>query len=385
MSGPTQLKRSRGDSPDTGVPVLLETTTNPDDEARISSKSSKLAHMESAMTAVSTTNHIQICYNRGLHKMENLAYAGAASIFEHTVQNYNSHFHSQNTLPTKELRDLLLRIHDQLVQCYIQLGSFEKAEDLLNKLLFNNDSLTITYGHSLYSQFAKLFSVVKNRKLTQVQKKVIPHEDLLYSRVSRDAWLGQRCLAEKNFNLAKKFFENALNVQSPGTEGPVHQIMILSFLGLSLSHLASHSLEQASDVLARAWNTNHPSSIKPNHSLFSEVVRRKFDLDHWSNYSSSQQDQIIQTELEKCESPGNSNYYCYYQLLLVHPTADPKIIHKSYTQLSLRLHPDKGGSTGLMRLLNDASDTLADPEKRAVYDINHGSCEGFNATHGNLL
>jgi hypothetical protein len=60
----------------------------------------------------------------------------------------------------------------------------------------------------------------------------------------------------------------------------------------------------------------------------------------------------------------------YYRILQVQPDAPVEIIHASYRTLmrDLKLHPDLGGSTEEASLVNEAYDTLKDPQRRAVYD-----------------
>jgi len=60
----------------------------------------------------------------------------------------------------------------------------------------------------------------------------------------------------------------------------------------------------------------------------------------------------------------------YYRILQVQPDAPPEIIHAGYRTLMLELkrHPDLGGSSDEAALLNEAYETLRDPERRAAYD-----------------
>lgn len=65
----------------------------------------------------------------------------------------------------------------------------------------------------------------------------------------------------------------------------------------------------------------------------------------------------------------------YYELLGVPRDATSSEIRSAYRALAKAMHPDTGGTAGAFRLLREAYDTLADPERRADYD--HGD-------HGDL-
>jgi curved DNA-binding protein CbpA len=60
----------------------------------------------------------------------------------------------------------------------------------------------------------------------------------------------------------------------------------------------------------------------------------------------------------------------YYRTLNVQPDASIEIIKNNYRTLlqKLRLHPDLGGENWNARIINEAYNTLRNPEKRAVYD-----------------
>jgi hypothetical protein len=60
----------------------------------------------------------------------------------------------------------------------------------------------------------------------------------------------------------------------------------------------------------------------------------------------------------------------YYRILQVQPDAPVEIIHASYRTLmrELKHHPDLGGSNDDAALLNEAYDTLSDPQRRSDYD-----------------
>src|SRR3954471_13996161 len=60
-----------------------------------------------------------------------------------------------------------------------------------------------------------------------------------------------------------------------------------------------------------------------------------------------------------------------YDTLQISATAEPETIHRVYRLLAQRYHPDNGetGNDARFRALTDAYHTLADPERRAAYDI----------------
>jgi len=60
----------------------------------------------------------------------------------------------------------------------------------------------------------------------------------------------------------------------------------------------------------------------------------------------------------------------YYRILQVQPDAPFEVIRASYRALmrELRLHPDLGGSTSDASFINEAYETLSDPDRRAAYD-----------------
>ena len=60
----------------------------------------------------------------------------------------------------------------------------------------------------------------------------------------------------------------------------------------------------------------------------------------------------------------------YYKTLNcnIHSTQDE--IRKAYRKLSLQHHPDRnGGDSGIFKCVNEAYETLGDPDKRKKYDI----------------
>lgn len=64
----------------------------------------------------------------------------------------------------------------------------------------------------------------------------------------------------------------------------------------------------------------------------------------------------------------------YYKILQINPGADASTIKSAYRTLMFkqRCHPDLGGSEDEARLINEAYDTLSDPEKRNEYNKKFG-------------
>ena len=58
----------------------------------------------------------------------------------------------------------------------------------------------------------------------------------------------------------------------------------------------------------------------------------------------------------------------HYQTLGVDRNASPEDIKKSFRRLASQHHPDKGGDTKKFQEIQEAYDTLSDPDKRAQYD-----------------
>lgn len=58
----------------------------------------------------------------------------------------------------------------------------------------------------------------------------------------------------------------------------------------------------------------------------------------------------------------------HYETMGVATDASPAEIKTAYYKLALEVHPDKGGSDAAFQRLNDAWETLKDPEKREAYD-----------------
>lgn len=72
----------------------------------------------------------------------------------------------------------------------------------------------------------------------------------------------------------------------------------------------------------------------------------------------------------------------YYELLGVARHASAAEIRSAYRALAKAMHPDTGGTAGAFRLLREAYETLADPERRADYDRGDHDDDGDHGDHG---
>lgn len=67
----------------------------------------------------------------------------------------------------------------------------------------------------------------------------------------------------------------------------------------------------------------------------------------------------------------------FYRILEVHPEASSEVIHKAYRTLAQRSHPDRYHVSDKARLeermksLNEAYETLSNPQRRKLYDHYH--------------
>lgn len=58
----------------------------------------------------------------------------------------------------------------------------------------------------------------------------------------------------------------------------------------------------------------------------------------------------------------------YYSILGVNRNASQDEIKKAYRKLAMQHHPDKGGNEEKFKQINEAYDTLGDPNKKSAYD-----------------
>jgi curved DNA-binding protein CbpA len=65
-----------------------------------------------------------------------------------------------------------------------------------------------------------------------------------------------------------------------------------------------------------------------------------------------------------------------YEVLQVHPRAEPDVLRAAYRVLARKYHPDHGGDARRMITLNDAWDVLGDPVRRAAYDASRAAPTG---------
>jgi molecular chaperone DnaJ len=69
----------------------------------------------------------------------------------------------------------------------------------------------------------------------------------------------------------------------------------------------------------------------------------------------------------------------YYKILGVPRDASPEEIKRAYYKLAHKYHPDKGGDEKKFKEINEAYQTLSDPEKRRQYDMYGRVFEGVEA------
>ena len=73
----------------------------------------------------------------------------------------------------------------------------------------------------------------------------------------------------------------------------------------------------------------------------------------------------------------------YYEILEISKSASQDEIKKAYRKLALRYHPDKGGDQEKFKKLNEAYQTLSDPQKRTAFDqFGKAGAQGFGGQGG---
>lgn len=74
----------------------------------------------------------------------------------------------------------------------------------------------------------------------------------------------------------------------------------------------------------------------------------------------------------------------YYKILGVPENASPEEIKKAYHRLAYKYHPDRaGGDEAKFKEINEAYQTLSDPERRRQYDAQrHFGASGFDFGFG---
>ncbi|MBV8933445.1 MAG: J domain-containing protein [Kutzneria sp.] len=70
----------------------------------------------------------------------------------------------------------------------------------------------------------------------------------------------------------------------------------------------------------------------------------------------------------------------YYELLDVEPDASQAQIRSAHRTLVKVLHPDAGGSHLMFRLVQEAYETLSDPDRRAAYDLRRRVLQSPNSS-----
>lgn len=110
---------------------------------------------------------------------------------------------------------------------------------------------------------------------------------------------------------------------------------------------------------------------KDSHSFADDLSRTKF-LELWDaeKFQDEVRRYLIEQDNSDLDEPVETESN-YYEILGAQRTDSPEEIKRKYKELTLRFHPDKTKSSlseKNMRLVNQAYETLHDPEKRRKYD-----------------
>ncbi|CAD7933967.1 unnamed protein product [Amoebophrya sp. A120] len=107
-----------------------------------------------------------------------------------------------------------------------------------------------------------------------------------------------------------------------------------------------------------------------------------------AGFFSPENEEGQETETHTMSSPSPSAFLLQsgrspYEVLGVTPNANAAEIKAAYRQKALQLHPDKQGNEGqgdsaAFQELQDAYETLSDPQRRAAYDAARGQSSQSN-------
>lgn len=75
-------------------------------------------------------------------------------------------------------------------------------------------------------------------------------------------------------------------------------------------------------------------------------------------------------------------YVNYYEILELSKTASQDEVKAAYKKMATVVHPDKGGSAMLFRLVQEAYEVLSDPVKREQHDSDLSGPSGGNREAG---